>query len=91
MKASMTVQKEIVGRPAGGKKTWLPALLIGTLIVAVPATLNARDRGFNQPGAAGNVGHDPGVNQPGAAGNVGRDPGVNHPGAAGNRRARPYR
>lgn len=91
MKTSMTVQEEAGEPPLGGRTTWLPALLIGALIVAVPATLSARDRGFNQPGAAGNVGHDPGVNQPGAAGNVGRDPGVNHPGAAGNRRARPYR
>jgi len=31
-----------------------------------------RDRGFNQPGAAGNRTVDPGVNQPGAAGNVRR-------------------
>ena len=30
-----------------------------------------RDRGVNQPGAAGNRGADPGVNQPGAAGNRG--------------------
>ncbi len=44
-----------------------------------------RDRGLNQPGAAGNVGGvDPGLNQPGAVGNVGRDPGFNQPGAVGN-------
>jgi hypothetical protein len=54
---------------------------------APPALEAQRDRGLNQPGAAGNrgtVGVDPGVNQPGAAGNVGRDPGLNQPGAAGN-------
>ena len=45
-----------------------------------------RDRGINQPGAAGNRGgRDPGLNQPGAAGNRGRDPGINQPGAVGNR------
>lgn len=49
----------------------------------------ARDRGINQPGMAGNVHRDPGLNQPGAAGNVGTavpgvDPGLNQPGAAGN-------
>jgi hypothetical protein len=59
------------------------------IIAAMPGTLNAaRDRGINQPGAAGNVGRDPGINQPGAAGNVGAgpgvDPGINQPGAAGN-------
>jgi len=55
------------------------------IIAAMPGTLNAaRDRGINQPGAAGNVGRDPGINQPGAAGNVGRDPGINQPGRAGN-------
>ena len=45
-----------------------------------------RDRGVNQPGAAGNRGGvDPGINQPGAAGNRGGvDPGINQPGAAGN-------
>jgi len=59
------------------------------IIAAMPGTLNAaRDRGINQPGAAGNVGRDPGINQPGRAGNVGAgpgvDPGINQPGAAGN-------
>jgi hypothetical protein len=50
-----------------------------------PSVEARRDRGVNQPGAAGNRGGvDPGVNQPGAAGNVGRDPGLNQPGAAGN-------
>ena len=44
-----------------------------------------RDRGLNQPGAAGNRTVGPGLNQPGAAGNRGVDPGVNQPGAAGNR------
>jgi hypothetical protein len=48
---------------------WIAALIIGAMVAALPATLFARDRGLNQPGAAGNVGRDPGVNQPGAAGN----------------------
>jgi hypothetical protein len=83
---------------------WGRALIVGVLLTVLPCALYARDRGVNQPGAAGNagrdpgvnqpgaagnVGHDPGVNQPGAAGNVGHDPGVNQPGAAGNRRRRP--
>ena len=53
--------------------------------LAIPSVEARRDRGVNQPGAAGNRGGvDPGLNQPGAAGNVGRDPGLNQPGAAGN-------
>jgi hypothetical protein len=48
---------------------WIAALIIGAMVAALPAALLARDRGFNQPGAAGNVGRDPGLNQPGAAGN----------------------
>lgn len=59
-------------------------VIIITMVAALPCTSNARDRGINQPGAAGNVGRDPGINQPGAAGNVGGDPGINQPGAAGN-------
>ena len=52
---------------------WIAALIIGAVVAGLPAALLARDRGFNQPGAAGNVGGvgpagDPGVNQPGAAG-----------------------
>ena len=67
----------------------LAIVIVSAMVVAaLPGTVNARDRGINQPGAAGNVGRDPGVNQPGAAGNVGAgagvDPGVNQPGAAGN-------
>lgn len=65
------------------------ALIVAAMVTALPGALYARDRGFNQPGAAGNVGRDPGLNQPGAAGNVGgpsADPGLNQPGAAGNRR-----
>ena len=61
-------------------------LILGLMLMVPSGTPNARDRGLNQPGAAGNTGRDPGVNQPGAAGNTGRDPGVNQPGAAGNRR-----
>jgi len=60
------------------------ALIVGAMLIAPYGTPNARDRGFNQPGAAGNTGRDPGINQPGAAGNTGRDPGINQPGAAGN-------
>jgi hypothetical protein len=66
----------------------LTIVIISAMVAALPGTVNARDRGINQPGAAGNVGRDPGINQPGAAGNVGagvgRDPGINQPGAAGN-------
>jgi hypothetical protein len=47
----------------------LATVVIGAMVTALPGTLNARDRGINQPGAAGNVGRDPGINQPGAAGN----------------------
>jgi hypothetical protein len=62
----------------------LTIVIIVAMVAAMPSTLNARDPGINQPGAAGNVGRDPGINQPGAAGNVGGDPGINQPGAAGN-------
>jgi len=77
-----------MNRPRRSSK-WIAALIIGVMVVSLPFTLLARDRGFNQPGAVGNAGPgvDPGVNQPGAAGNVGGpgvDPGVNQPGAAGN-------
>ena len=61
------------------------------LVVCIASGLvQARDRGFNQPGAVGNVHRDPGINQPGAVGNVGAaapvavDPGLNQPGAVGN-------
>ena len=48
----------------------LATVIIAAMVAALPGTLNAaRDRGINQPGAAGNVGRDPGINQPGAAGN----------------------
>ena len=59
----------------------LAIVMIGAMVAALPGTLNAaRDRGVNQPGAAGNIDRDPGINQPGPAGNVGRDPGINQPG-----------
>lgn len=67
---------------------WGVALVLGTTLIALPAISSARDRGVNQPGAAGGVAGvgapgvgvvDPGINQPGAAGNVGR-PGVGAPG-----------
>src|SRR6266542_841142 len=61
------------------------AILALLLVASTPNVLSQRDRGFNQPGAAGNGGgRDPGVNQPGAVGNVGRGPGFNQPGAVGN-------
>ena len=51
-------------------------LWIATLAAAatwgIPGVEAQRDRGVNQPGAAGNRGTvDPGINQPGAAGNRG--------------------
>jgi hypothetical protein len=49
----------------------LMIVTISAMVAALPGTSNARDRGINQPGAAGNVGRDPGINQPGAAGNRG--------------------
>ena len=75
---------------------WGRVVLTIIALLAISATniLAQRDRGRNQPGAAGNRGGaDPGLNQPGAAGNVGGsarqtravgDPGLNQPGAAGN-------
>ena len=75
--------------PAIAALFMLTLVIISAMVAALPGTVNARDRGINQPGAAGNVGRDPGINQPGAAGNVGAgvgvDPGINQPGAAGNR------
>ena len=59
-------------------------LIVGVMLMVPSGTADARDRGINQPGAAGNRGADPGINQPGAIGNEGRDPGINQPGAAGN-------
>ena len=85
-------------RGVSGMRLWVVAVATAALLTGSPANVEAqRDRGVNQPGAAGNRGAgDPGVNQPGAAGNgaagagsarqtraVG-DPGVNQPGAAGN-------
>ena len=68
-------------------RLWLVVGLMAFLLASLmPNALAQRDRGINQPGAAGNRGgRDPGVNQPGAAGNRGRDPGLNQPGAVGNR------
>lgn len=73
------------------ERIWPVALIAGAMVVSFSAGVHARDPGYNQPGAAGNVHRDLGYNQPGAAGNVGapgvgRDPGANRPGAAGNRR-----
>jgi len=65
---------------------WAVAVTVAAFLSgSAPGLPAQRDRGVNQPGAAGNRGADPGLNQPGAAGHVGRDPGVNQPGAAGNR------
>ena len=67
-------------------RSWTAAGLMAFLVAgSMPNVWAQRDRGVNQPGAAGNRGGDPGVNQPGVAGNAGRDPGLNQPGAAGNR------
>jgi len=54
MKKSMTVQNETAERSACSRAIWLPVLLVSALLAGVPTTLQARDRGFNQPGAAGN-------------------------------------
>ncbi len=49
--------------------TRIAALVVG-ILCALPAMAAHRDRGANQPGAAGNRGGaDAGFNQPGAAGN----------------------
>ncbi len=81
---------------AGIRWTVAGAILALLVVGSTPNVLSQRDRGFNQPGAAGNRGggRDPGVNQPGAVGNYGGsarqtrvgDPGFNQPGAVGNRR-----
>ena len=74
---------------------WMVAVTTAALLAGWTLNVQAqRDRGVNQPGAAGNRGGaDPGLNQPGAVGNVGGsarqtravgDPGLNQPGAAGN-------
>jgi hypothetical protein len=34
--------------------TWILALIVGALGASLPGALLARDRGVNQPGAAGN-------------------------------------
>ncbi|MCZ7565771.1 MAG: hypothetical protein M5U08_19915 [Burkholderiales bacterium] len=47
----------------------LVALMAGAVAASASALLHGRDRGVNQPGAAGNTHRDVGINQPGAAGN----------------------
>ena len=52
------------------------AMVVGVVLAIMSCTLYARDRGFNQPGVAGNTGgpvhgRDSGINQPGAVGNRG--------------------
>ena len=73
-------------RDATRATLWISALVVGAILVSEPGALFARDRGVNQPGAAGNprVHRDLGYNQPGTTGNVRRDPGANQPGATGN-------
>lgn len=86
-------------RGVAGIRWWMLAVAMAFLLAGLtPIARAQRDRGVNQPGAAGNSGRDPGLNQPGAAGNRGcaggsarqtrsvRDPGVNQPGRTGNRR-----
>ena len=68
---------------------WAAVPMVAIALCILPGMADARDRGVNQPGAAGNTGADPGLNQPGAAGNVKQDPGKNQPGAAGNAKATP--
>ena len=57
---------------------YVSALIVSAVLASLSVDLYARDRGFNQPGAAGNVGgvapaHDRGLNQPGRlGGGVGR-------------------
>ena len=85
-------------RSVAGRRWWMAVAGAAALLAgSTPHARAQRDPGFNQPGAAGNVGvRDPGINQPGAIGNgagaagsarqvraVG-DPGFNQPGAAGN-------
>ena len=69
---------------------WTLAVATAVLLAGSTPDVQARDRGFNQPGAAGNAAvgvggsarqtravGDPGFNQPGAVGNVGgAGPGV---------------
>lgn len=57
----------------------LRAVLLASVVALSAPGINARDRGFNQPGA---VGGTAGVGAPGAGA---RDPGLNQPGAVGNR------
>ena len=59
------------------------AVAICAALGYLPFDAGARDRGVNQPGAAGNPRADPGFNQPGAVGNVG----VGAPGAGARDRA----
>ena len=76
---STATRMKTVGRVA--------ALLATLLATWTPAVVEAqRDRGVNQPGAAGNRGGaDPGVNQPGAVGNRGA-PAAGAPGYGGSAR-----
>ena len=64
------------GRLTSAALFMLTILVSSAMVVGLPGTLNARDRGINQPGSAGNVGTgvgvDPGINQPGRSGNRNR-------------------
>jgi hypothetical protein len=63
-------------RDISGIQWFALALTAAALLAIATPSAEARDRGVNQPGAAGNRG--------GAAGGGGRDAGVNQPGRAGN-------
>ena len=52
--ANLTTHGVIVGMTGSGKTGLGMCLLEEALLAGVPTTLQARDRGFNQPGAAGN-------------------------------------
>ena len=67
---SMRDTKRMLTRTA----MWI-ATFVSFVTWTTPAGAQRRDRGVNQPGAAGNRGGvDPGINQPGAAGNRGVPP-----------------
>ena len=68
MKMSTTTRTR---RTATNITVWI-ATLAAVATWWIPGVEAQRDRGVNQPGAAGNRGAvDPGINQPGAAGNRG--------------------
>ena len=71
---------------------WIAALAVTAVVTFAPPAVEAqRDRGVNQPGAAGNRPAATATGYGGSARQVRAvsDPGLNQPGAAGNRRADP--